>query len=202
MGPMDVFEAGRMALVQDPQGAVFAVWQPRQHIGARVKDDPGAMTWNELLTTDPDAATEFYGALFGMERVDTTDMGGYILLRVQGTEVAGLMKITEDMGPVPPCWTVYFAVDDVSGAVADAQEMGSGGGGARHGRSRGWSLRCLDGPDGGALQRFQGGLRGGRGQKDASVHKTEASLLLGVGPGFQFLTRPGSFPPCLEMNPV
>ena len=125
MGPMDVFEAGRMALVQDPQGAVFSVWQPKQHIGARVKDDPGAMPWNELLTTDPDASTEFYGALFGMERVDTTDMGGYILLRVQGTEVAGLMKITEDMGPVPPCWTVYFAVEDVSGAVADAQEMGA-----------------------------------------------------------------------------
>ena len=50
-GPMDVFEAGRMAMLQDPQGATFAVWQPKEHIGARVKDDPGAMIWSELMTT-------------------------------------------------------------------------------------------------------------------------------------------------------
>ena len=51
-GPTDVFDAGRMAMVQDPQGAIFAVWQPKQHIGCRVANEPGAITWNELLTTD------------------------------------------------------------------------------------------------------------------------------------------------------
>ena len=43
-GPFDVFTAGRMALLQDRQGAMFAIWQPKEHIGSRVKDDPGALT--------------------------------------------------------------------------------------------------------------------------------------------------------------
>ena len=36
-GPMDVFEAGRMAMCQDPQGAFFAIWQPKEHIGAGIQ---------------------------------------------------------------------------------------------------------------------------------------------------------------------
>ena len=67
-GPMDVFEAGRMAMCQDPQGALFAIWQPKLHIGARIKYETGAMCWNELLTTDRAAAIEFYVNVLGMER--------------------------------------------------------------------------------------------------------------------------------------
>ena len=78
-----------MAFIQDPQGAVFAAWQPKQHIGARVKFEPGALTWNELQTSNPDAAIEFYCRLLGMERGETMDEIDYTLLRVQGTEVAG-----------------------------------------------------------------------------------------------------------------
>ena len=124
-GPMDVFEAGRMAMLLDPQGAAFAVWQPKQHIGARVKADPGAMIWNELMTSDADAAIEFYGALLGMERGNTMGPMDYTLLRVADTEVAGVMKITPDMGPVPPNWMVYFATADVEASVAKAQSLGA-----------------------------------------------------------------------------
>ena len=58
-GPMDVFDAGRMAYLQDPQGAMFAVWQPKEHIGVRIKNETGALMWNELMTTDAEDATKF-----------------------------------------------------------------------------------------------------------------------------------------------
>jgi predicted enzyme related to lactoylglutathione lyase len=124
MGPMDVFDAGRMAMLTDPQGASFAVWQPKQHIGVRVKHDPGAMTWNELLTSDPDAAIEFYGGLLGLERGETMAPMNYTLIRAHGEEVAGVMQISPDMGPMPPMWNIYFAVANVDESAAKAQSLG------------------------------------------------------------------------------
>ena len=123
-GPMDVFDAGRMAMLQDPQGAFFAVWRPNQHIGVRVKNEPGAMTWNELLTSNSDAAIEFYGRLLGLERGETMGEMNYTLVRAQGTEVAGVLQITPEMGLVPPNWMIYFAVDNIDETVAKVQSLG------------------------------------------------------------------------------
>ncbi len=122
-GPMDVFDAGRMAMLTDPQGAAFAVWQPKAHIGVRVKHDPGSMTWNELMTSNPDAAIEFYGGLLGLERGETMGDMDYTLVRAQGEDVAGVMQITPEMGPMPPMWNIYFAVADVDESVAKAQSL-------------------------------------------------------------------------------
>jgi predicted enzyme related to lactoylglutathione lyase len=61
----DVMDAGRMAIIQDPAGAIFEVWQPGRHIGARVLAEPGALCWSELSTRDPVAAERFYTRLFG-----------------------------------------------------------------------------------------------------------------------------------------
>jgi predicted enzyme related to lactoylglutathione lyase len=123
-GPMDVFEAGRMAMLQDRQGAAFAVWQPNQHIGARVKLEPGAMAWNELLTTDKEDAIAFYQAVLGIERGETMAPMDYTLVRAGGTEVAGMMQMTPDMGELPPYWGVYFAVADVDATLEQAQSIG------------------------------------------------------------------------------
>ena len=125
-GPTDVFDAGRTVAIQDPQGAYFFVWQPKQHIGARVKDDPGAMTWHELLTTNSGDAIEFYTTLLGLERGETMAPMDYTLLRSEGTDVLGVMQITPDMGEVPPNWSIYFAVKDVDAAVTQAQSLGGG----------------------------------------------------------------------------
>jgi uncharacterized protein len=64
-GPFDVMQAGRMAVLQDPQGAYFMLWEPREHRGAELVNAPGAFVWNELSTPDMDAAQSFYGGLFG-----------------------------------------------------------------------------------------------------------------------------------------
>lgn len=124
-GPMDVFEAGRMAFCQDPQGAYFAIWQPKEHIGARVKQEPGAMFWHELLTTDQSAALEFYVATLGVERGPVMEQNQYHMLNAGGTEVAGVMQITTDMGEFPPHWSVYFGVENTDESVAKAQSLGA-----------------------------------------------------------------------------
>lgn len=124
-GPQDVFEAGRMAFCQDPQGAFFAIWQAKEHIGARIKQEAGAMFWHELLTTDQGAALEFYVAALGVERGPVMEANQYAMLNAGGTEVAGVMQITPDMGEFPPHWSVYFGVESTDEAVAKAQSLGA-----------------------------------------------------------------------------
>ena len=124
-GPMDVFEAGRMAFCQDPQGAFFAIWQPNQHIGAGIKDEAGAMIWNELLTTDREAGIEFYVNALGMERGEMIESIDYAFLKAGEAGVAGVIQKTPEMGEFPPHWTVYFSVDDTDAAVAKAQSLGA-----------------------------------------------------------------------------
>ena len=124
-GPMDVFEAGRMAMCQDPQGAYFALWQANQHIGCRVKGEAGAMCWNELLTTDRAAGIEFYIKVLGLERGLVVQPIDYAMLRAGGTEVCGMLQITPEMGEFPPFCTVYFGVADVNAALEQAQSLGA-----------------------------------------------------------------------------
>jgi predicted enzyme related to lactoylglutathione lyase len=124
-GPMDVFEAGRMAMCQDPQGAFFAVWQPKQHIGAGIKAETGAMFWNELLTTDRAAAVDFYTSVLGMERGEVMQPHEYAMLQAGGETVAGVMQITPEMGEFPPHWSVYFGVDDADATAEQAKSLGA-----------------------------------------------------------------------------
>ena len=65
VAPFDVRDAGRMAVFADPAGAVFSVWQPMRMPGAELRDAPGAMCWNELVSPDPEGAVLFYELVFG-----------------------------------------------------------------------------------------------------------------------------------------
>ena len=123
--PFDVMEHGRMANIQDPTGAVFSVWQPKEHIGAQIVNEPGAFCWNELYTTDPKRAGDFYSGLFGWSREPMPmPTGEYTIFKKGDAQAAGMMKIPKEMGPVPPHWLVYFAVDDSDKTVEKAKGMG------------------------------------------------------------------------------
>ena len=65
--PFDVFDAGRMAVLVDPTGAAFSIWQAHKQIGFGVTGVPGTVCWADLTTPDPNAATNFYRSLFGWE---------------------------------------------------------------------------------------------------------------------------------------
>jgi predicted enzyme related to lactoylglutathione lyase len=125
-GPFDVFDSGRMAVVQDPTGAVFGVWQPREHIGAQVVNVPGALTMNQLNTNDPEAASRFYSDLFGW-KVEAIDTGGgppyWGIHRADGGLNGGMMALPPD-AQVPSHWLAYFVTDDMDGAARRIPELG------------------------------------------------------------------------------
>lgn len=125
MGPFDAMDLGRMAIVQDPAGAVFALWQARRQPGLGVRDETGALGWSELATTDTGKAKTFYTGLFGWEG-DTQDMGmEYTVFRGPTGMVGGMYAITPEMAGMPPCWMPYFLVDDADASAEKAGSLGA-----------------------------------------------------------------------------
>ena len=124
--PCDVMEAGRMSLIQDPTGAIVALWQPKQHAGAELANEPSTLCWNELQTQQPENAARFYAELFGWNtKTSTNALGGEYIEFLQGEQSgAGMIEIQEDWGDVPPNWTVYFAVEDCEATLEKAKTLG------------------------------------------------------------------------------
>jgi predicted enzyme related to lactoylglutathione lyase len=120
--PFDVMTVGRMAVIQDPQGAYFMPWEPRDHIGASLVNVPGALVWNELQSPDVDASATFYGDLFGWKLEESTGTQERYLMIKNGDAYNG--GIRELMPPSPPNWLVYFGVEDVEQALAKVDELG------------------------------------------------------------------------------
>jgi uncharacterized protein len=123
----DVMDAGRMAVLQDPTGAIFMVWQATKHVGARILNEPGALCWTELATRDTKAAEKFYTQLFGW----TAKVGGqntpmeYTEFSNQGKPGVGMMQMPPQVpAHVPPYWLPYFQVTDCDASTTKAKALG------------------------------------------------------------------------------
>ena len=126
--PFDVFDAGRMSVLQDPAGAVFSLWQARGHQGVLLRSEHGTLCWNELLTLDTGVAAAFYRELFGWtahEQEMPPPTGRYTSFMLGEAPTGGMMKIQPEWGEVPPHWATYFSVDDCDATVATALELGA-----------------------------------------------------------------------------
>jgi len=125
-GPFDVATMGRMAVIKDPTGAVFAIWQAKDSKGAQIYGEAGALVWNELGTNDLEKAGQFYANVFGWTRQPFPDSPiEYTVFNNGGDRgVGGMYKITPEMGPMPPHWLVYIAVDDCDATVQKATDLG------------------------------------------------------------------------------
>ncbi|MGI8731776.1 MAG: VOC family protein [Pyrinomonadaceae bacterium] len=124
--PFDVFTAGRMAVVQDPTGAVFALWQAGAHKGAGISNDTNSLCWNELATKDTAKAGEFYSELFGWDRnAQQMEEMTYTSFMNGDRPAGGMYEPTPEMGEIPPHWAVYFAVTDADAMAARATELGA-----------------------------------------------------------------------------
>jgi len=145
--PFDVMEAGRMAVVTDPEGAAICIWEPNQHRGSKIVNEHGSVNFNVLATRDLEGAKAFYGAVFGWQTL-TLPAGVMWTLPGYGDHLEeltpGLRKGMADMGapdgfidvvasvnPIaggdsttPARWDVTFAVDDVEGIAKMAKELG------------------------------------------------------------------------------
>jgi predicted enzyme related to lactoylglutathione lyase len=121
MGAFDVMDVGRMAVIQDPMGAFFSVWEPGTSIGSERVNEPGALTMNQLNTSDSERAQDFYSAVFGwrFEQVAEGDLPPYWGI-YNGDRLNGGM-----MQEQPSAWLVYFGSDSVDD---DARRIGELGG--------------------------------------------------------------------------
>lgn len=122
MPPMDVMSEGRTTFLKDPTGAVFGVWQPKDHIGAERVNAPGALVWNELQTQNPDAAGKFYEAVFGWQLA--ADDTGYVMVKNGERVQAGMIDMSQDHPDMPAHWAVYFMVTDVKASTEKIAALG------------------------------------------------------------------------------
>ena len=149
--PFDVMDAGRMAVLADPEGAMISIWQPKETKGAQAVNEPGTWNFSELNTRDPQAAAAFYGAVFGWELSSMDAEGGeFTMFSLPGygdflaerdpslrermatdgapagfeDVVAALLPITDETDERPAHWSITFAVDDADAAAAKAAELG------------------------------------------------------------------------------
>jgi predicted enzyme related to lactoylglutathione lyase len=137
--PMDVGEAGRMAVCADPAGAAFSIWQPNRHRGATVVNEPGSLNFNDLHTSDAEGARAFYGAVFGWDLLSggmwaLPAYGDFLEARTPGTrervaEFGGPPRFEEVVATLlridgPARWGVTFAVEDADATAARATELG------------------------------------------------------------------------------
>jgi predicted enzyme related to lactoylglutathione lyase len=120
----DVMDAGRMGVIQDPQGAFFEVWEPRGSIGAQIVNAHGALSWNELSSPDLDGSARFYEALFGWktQAMEGMPMDYRVITRADGGSNGGM---TEPMAPgVPAHWLVYFGTEQLNVSAEKAGALG------------------------------------------------------------------------------
>jgi uncharacterized protein len=125
-GPFDVMDVGRMAVCQDPTGAMFSIWQPKSHKGAGIMGEHGTPCWFELATKDVAKAEAFYKAVFGWSLHGGSDGMVYRELTPPGANCpqGGIMELLPQHGPQPPNWKIYFTVADCDADAKRAQALG------------------------------------------------------------------------------
>jgi hypothetical protein len=152
MGPMDVLDIGRWALLSDPSGAAYSLWQPGSFKGFGVTDEPNAYGWLDGGTRDVPGSVKFYQDTLHWE---VTPAEGYQMVGLGGNMFGGLMEMGEEFAAeVPAYWSPYFVSTDVDASAAKARELG---GNVLHGPVQ---VEMEGGPRIAVLQDPQGGVFG------------------------------------------
>jgi predicted enzyme related to lactoylglutathione lyase len=124
--PFDVFDFGRMAVCQDPAGAVFMVWEAKAHQGTGITGVPGTLCWADLSVPNQDAVVPFYKDVFGWEFDPGKDgSGGYLHIKNGEKHIGGVPAAHQRNPQAPAHWMVYFQVDDCDASTAKAKELGA-----------------------------------------------------------------------------
>ena len=126
VAPFDVMEAGRMAVIQDPTGAYFSMWQAIKNTGIGIAQVHGTLCWADLSTPDPKRAGDFYSGLFGWQlSVGGNDTTGYLHIKNGEHFIGGVPPASQRPPGAPPHWMIYFQVDDVDVTANKASGLGA-----------------------------------------------------------------------------
>jgi predicted enzyme related to lactoylglutathione lyase len=125
--PFDVYNAGRMAVLQDPTGATFSVWQAKENKGTGIVGVDGTLCWADLSTPDQQPAGSFYAGLFGWKVVKEDEDSSHNYWHIVNGEefIGGIPPATHRNPNTPPHWLAYFAVSDCDAAAAKAKQLGA-----------------------------------------------------------------------------
>jgi predicted enzyme related to lactoylglutathione lyase len=123
--PFDVFDAGRMAVLEDPTGATIAVWQANKSIGIQIAGVDGSLCWADLSTSDPERAKQYYSDLFGWEITTENDPSGYLHIKNGEELIGGIQPLASRNPNAPPHWLAYFLVADCDASAALAKQLGA-----------------------------------------------------------------------------
>lgn len=122
--PMDVMDQGRMAIIRDPAGTQFGLWQAGAHIGCQIVNEPNALLRNDLVTPKPKTARTFYTSVFDYTLDNNPDMpdADFTFLRLlDGHEIGGIVG---EPNADRSRWTTLFQVEDTDAAVRRAVDAG------------------------------------------------------------------------------
>ncbi|HET9372444.1 MAG TPA: VOC family protein [Vicinamibacterales bacterium] len=127
---LEVPGQGRLAVLQDPTGAVLALWQASGHTGVGVSDVPGTACWVELSSPDQEQAAQFYAQLFGWgidtgKSTNPDASGDYLHIQHDGKFVGGIVPASARDANTPPHWLIYFKVADCAAATTQALGLGA-----------------------------------------------------------------------------
>jgi uncharacterized protein len=126
VAPFDVFDAGRMSVIQDPTGAYSCLWQPNKSTGIGIDTVHGTLCWADLSTSDPERAQKFYSGLLGWQFTrGEKDDSGYLHIKNGEHFIGGIPPAKHLQFGAPPHWLAYFQVDDVDATANKAKEMGA-----------------------------------------------------------------------------
>ena len=122
--PADVADRGRMAIVVDPQGALLALVQTAEGDPEWHQPGYGDFLWDELWTSDLEAATSFYTGMTGLEEneVELAADRTYRTLNRGGEPTLGMMA--HPFQEKRPVWVTYIRVEDPAAITARVEELG------------------------------------------------------------------------------
>ena len=124
--PKDIPNVGRFAMLADPQGAVFALFMPGKEPMKHDAEQLGEFSWHELMTTDQNAAFDFYEELFGWKKTQAMDMGEqgvYQMFGLGDATFGGFYNLAPGMG-APPSWLPYIRVENADAAAERVKQLG------------------------------------------------------------------------------
>lgn len=127
--PFDIPNAGRAAMVADPQGNPFYIMRGSSPDSSTAWDRTGLgkCNWNELATSDQTAGNRFYADVFGWtfphKMAMPGDMGDYMFIDAAGQPIGATMKANPQVGQASG-WQFYFRAPDIEAAAATVRAKG------------------------------------------------------------------------------